>query len=428
MSIRLLLCLSLCIGKALWAQSNYQLALNQIVMDEKGRKMQSIIAVYKYKGQPFIDPALIGVAGNKEPKTFYAKMPNMTGITDTNYAYIFYGGTDQRKDLKGYSLMIIGNNQRSIKPALLWIDKNHNLDLSDDGSPDTFYYNTTDKDITLSHPKQATAQYTVNISRFSFSYNSKYLGMLDEYYKNNNGPAAFAGALYSFKEQRLNTIAGDYHNGTDSFRIGLKDVNCNGFYNDWGIDQLIIGGYKSELPDQSIVLENNKQNMRFVAMGKAYTIQSIHPIGAFIEFSAYTGNDVITHLPIGKKIKPFRYQLYNKSLQSSKALKKQACYLYFWNDQNPNFFKDTLALRTLTTSFGSKLQIMTFNKGLNHQELLQFKRNAQINWPIAIATESLIKDMKLGQLPYGIYCGKRLKVKQVAISPADLLILLKKQP
>jgi hypothetical protein len=427
MSIRLLLCLSLCIGKSLWAQSNYQLELNQIVMDEKGRKMQSIIAVYKYKGQPFIDPALIGVAGNKEPKKFYAKMPNMTGINDTNYAYIFYGGTDQRKDLKGYSLMIIGNNQRSIKPALLWIDKNHNLDLSDDGAPDTFYYNTPDKDITLAHPKQSTAQYTVNISRFSFSYNSKYLGMLDEYYKNNSGPPAFSGALYSFKEQRLNTIAGDYNNGIDSFRIGIKDVNCNGFYNDWGIDQLIIGNYKSELPDQSIVLENKKQNMRFVAMGKAYTIQSIHPIGAFIEFSAYTGNEVITHLPIGKKIKPFRYQLYNKSLQSSKALKKQACYLYFWNDQNPNFFKDTQALRTLTTLFGSKIQIITFNKGLNHQELLQFKRYGQITWPIAIATESLLKELMIGQLPYGIYCSKRLKVKQVAISPADLLILLKKQ-
>lgn len=139
MPIRLFVCIVLMLGKPLWAQSNFKLELNQIVLDEKGRKMQSIIAVYKYKGQPFVDPALIGVAGNKDPKTFYAKLPNMTGINDTNYAYIFYGGTDQRKDLKGYSLMIIGNNQRSYKPALLWIDKNHNLDLSDDGAPDTFF-------------------------------------------------------------------------------------------------------------------------------------------------------------------------------------------------------------------------------------------------------------------------------------------------
>ena len=428
MPIRLFVCIVLMLGKSLWAQSNFKLELNQIVLDEKGRKMQSIIAVYKYKGQPFVDPALIGVAGNKDPKTFYAKLPNMTGINDTNYAYIFYGGTDQRKDLKGYSLMIIGNNQRSYKPALLWIDKNHNLDLSDDGAPDTFFYDTPDKDITLSHPKQATAQYTVNISRFSFSYNSKYIGMLDDYYKNNAGPTAFAGALYSFKEQRLNTIAGDYNNGTDSFRVGIKDVNCNGFYNDWGIDQLIIGAYKSELPEQSIVLENKKQAMHFVSMGKAYSINNIHPLGAFIEFSAYTGNEVMTHLPIGKKIKPFKYQLYNKSLKSSKGFKKQSCYLYFWDDQNPNFYKDTQALRTLTNEFGNKVQIMTFNKGLNHQELLQFKRNGLINWPLAIATESILKQLMIGQLPYGIYCGKRLKVKQVAISPADLLLLLKKQP
>ena len=428
MPLRFYLLFAVMMGGSVWAQSIFKQDMNQIVLDEKGRKLQSIIAVYKYTGQPFVDPALIGVAGNKDPKTFYAKLPNMTGINDTNYAYIFYGGTDQRKDLKGYSLMIIGNNQRTSKPAILWIDKNHNLDLSDDGSPDTFFFDTPDKDIVLSHPNQATAQYTVNISRFSFAYNSKYIGILDDYYKNNGGPKAFAGALYSFKEQRLNTIAGDFKNGSDSFRLGLKDVNCNGFYNDWGIDQLIIGSYKSELPDQSIVLENGKKPMYFVAMGKAYSIQNIHALGAFIEFNPYNGNEVMTHLPIGKKIKPFRYQLYTKSLKSIKSFKKQPCYLYFWDDQSPNFYNDTQALRSLTNEHGKKVQIMTFNKGMNHQELLQFKRNGLINWPLAIATESLLKQLMIGQLPYGIYCGKRLKVKQVAISPADLLLLLNKQP
>ena len=428
MGNRLSILFCLLLANHVLAQSPFKIALNQIVLDEKGRNMQSIVAVYKYKGQPFEDPSLIGVASKKDPKTFYAKLPDMSGITDTNYAYIFYGGTDQRKDLKGYSLMIIGNNQRTSQPALLWIDKNHNLDLSDDGVPDTFFHTTTDKDITLHHPTQTNATYTVNISRFSFYYNSKYLGMLDEYYNSSAGHKVFAGALYAFKEQRLNTIAGDYQFGNDSFRIGLKDVNCNGLYNDWGIDQLIVGEYKKELPNKAMVLEQSKQGMQFVIGGKAYSVLNIPALGAYIECQSYVGNDVVTQLPVGKKIKPFKYKLYNNELQSLKSFKKQACYLYFWNDQNTELNKDTLALRSLVNQYGQSIKIITFNKGLTPKELLMFKRNGLINWPIGIATDAILTDLFIGKLPYGIYLGKRLKVKQVAISPSDLLLLLQKQP
>jgi len=47
--------------------------LNMFVEDEKGKKMQSIIAVYKYNGQPFEDPINIGVETKKHQVNL---MPN----------------------------------------------------------------------------------------------------------------------------------------------------------------------------------------------------------------------------------------------------------------------------------------------------------------------------------------------------------------
>jgi hypothetical protein len=130
MTLRFLLISLLILSAKISAQTPvHKVYLNKIVQDEKGKKMQAIVAVYKYTGAVFEDPISLGVDTKKEAAKFTPKLPNMQGVDDTSYAYIFFGALQNRKDLKGYTLMLIGNNQRTYnKPALLWIDKNHILD------------------------------------------------------------------------------------------------------------------------------------------------------------------------------------------------------------------------------------------------------------------------------------------------------------
>lgn len=429
MSKRLLFFCALTAALTASAQKSVQtVVLDNFVQDAKGKKMQSIIAVYKYAGQPFEDPINLGVETKKESGKFYAKLPDMQGVTDTSYAYVYFGGIDERKDLPGYSLVIIGNNKRSFKPALLWIDRNHNLDLSDDGAPDTFSSIKPDLDIVLRHPQIKNATYTVNISRFSFSYNSRYIGMLDDYYKENSGSKQFAGALYSFKEQRINTIAGDYASGGDSFRIGIKDVNCNGLYNDAGVDYILIGDYGSPvMPDNIIQINSKAGKTWFEKDGKRYNILNIDRLGARITIEHDPGARISNALVPGKKLKKFRFQTTDKEKRtvSIKKYRKKPTYIYVWRFDQPGFSADTAILRIIARDYSDRIHLVTLNYGETPKELKTFKRINGINWLIGQSTRKINDLMFIERFPFGLLTSKRLRIKQIKISPADLLLLLK---
>jgi hypothetical protein len=327
--------------------------------------------------------------------------------------------------------MVIGNNQRQYnRPALLWIDKNHNLDLSDDGAPDTFASNANEKDITLINPTNKNATYTINISRFSFSYNSKYLGMLDEFYNANSGNKKFSGALYSFKEMRFNTIAGDFEFEKDSFRVGLKDVNCNGLYNDAGIDQFIIGDYQTYvLPDNSNTINAKADKNWFEKNGKRYTIAFIDPLGAYVSIQEDKNAKINNSLVLGKKLKKFKFLSSEKTQKkiSIKKFKKKPLYIYVWRFDQTGFTEDTTALRIIARDYADRMQVITLNYGEKPAELKSFKQRNLINWFIGQSTQKINESLYLDQFPLGLLMGKRLKIKQVKISPADLLNLLKNQ-
>ena len=430
MTLRFLIIALLALATKVSAQTPiHKVYLNQIVQDEKGKKMQAIVAVYNYTGPVFEDPVGLGVETKKPATKFTPKLPNMQGISDTAYAYIYFGALLERQELKGYTLMIIGNNKRQYnKPALLWIDKNHNLDLSDDGAPDTFSSNASEKDLTLINPNNKNARYTINISRFSFSYNSKYLGMLDEFYNAGSGNKKFSGALYSFKEIRLNTIAGDFNFGNDSFKLGLKDVNCNGLYNDAGIDQFIIGDYKTYvLPDNAVSINSKADKNCFEKNGKRYNILFIDPLGAYVSIQEDKNAKISSSLVFGKKLKKFKFLSTDKTPKkiSLKKYKKKPLYIYVWRFDQKGFTEDTAALRIIARDYSDKIQLITLNYGEKPAELKSFKQRNLINWFIGQSTQKINESLFLNQFPLGILADKRLKIKQVKISPADLLNLLK---
>jgi hypothetical protein len=407
-----------------------KILLDHYVEDEKGKKLQSIIAVYKYTGQPFEDPINNGIETKKEFGKFYAKLPNMTGVRDTSYAYIYFGALGQNKDLKGYVLTIIGHNTRqgNQPSTLLWIDRNYNLDLTDDGAPDTFSNMITQKDIVLYHPTVKNATYTVNISRFAFSYNAKYIGMLDDYYKENSGSKKFAGALYSFKEQRINTIAGDYKSGNDSFRIAVKDVNCNGLFNDAETDYILIGPYKANvMPENIIPIERKAGKTFFEWNGKHYNVLHIDQVGAYINIQWDDQAPIVNALVAGKKIKKFKFQSTEKDKASISIRKyrKKPTYIYVWRFDQPGFAADTAILRIIARDFSDKVNLLTLNYGETPKELKAFKKRNHINWTIGQSTMKINEKLFINKYPTGILTQRRLKVKQVSLSPSELLLLLR---
>lgn len=422
-------CLTACLLSLMAAGSPvHKILLNTYAMDEKGKKLQAIVAVYRYQGQPFEDPMNLGVETKRKAGKFFVKMPDMRGITDTCYAYIYFGGVENRELLPGYTFVVIGNNQRSFKPALLWVDRNQNLDLSDDGAPDTFASTATEMDLVLHNPSMRNAVYTVNLSRFSFSYNSRYIGMLDDYYKENSGGRQYAGTLYSFKEQRINTIAGDFKYGKDSFRIGIRDQNCNGIYNEAGSDFILIGNYKADvLPDNPIPIQEKNGKTWFERNGKRYTVTGIDKLGAYVSIREDSSARLAYALHSGKKLRKFRFQTTDRERRtvSIKSYKKKPAYIYVWRFGQTGFSEDTAILRIIARDYPDKIALLTLNYGETPGELKAFKRRNHINWSIGQSTQKINRLLFVEQFPYGVLTGKKLRIRMARISPAEILNLLK---
>lgn len=404
-----------------------KIVLDQYVEESIGKKMQSVIPVYKYAGMPLEDPVNNGQGSKKPFGYFNAKLPDMTGYRDTNYFYIYFGGLSQRKDLPGYALGIVANNGREFgKLATIWIDKNHNLDLSDDGQPVTLDENIGYLEITLNNPNNSQARYTVYISRFEMNKNTSYKNLMDMYYETNSGTKKYVLTEYSFREQRINTIAGDYKDEHDSFRIAVKDVNCNGIYNE-SVDYLIIGDYKTTLmPENKIVIESKAGKTFFERNGKKYLITEINNIGNYVIIQEDENAKLSKTLFVGKKLKKFKYKTPDKEAKtiSIRKFRKKPTYIYVWNFSQDAFSKDTTALRIIARDYGTKINLVTLNYGETPKEIRAFMIRNAINWSIGLSTQKINDQMFIEKYPFGVLTEKRLKIKQLKISPEELLILL----
>lgn len=411
------------------AEGPVKVILNRYIQDEKTNRMQSLIPVYRYPKMPLEDPVNNGVKTKKDAGTFNAKLPDLKGYKDTEYAYIYYGGVLERPELKGYVLCILSSNKRQFnKPALLWIDKNYNNDLTDDGAPDTFPEKIGNMDIVFYNPKVKNATYTVNIARYPINFNPKYIGLMDDFYNANSGSKFFSGTQYSFKEQRLNTIAGEYLTSEDSFTIAFKDNNCNGLYNDPGEDVIIIGEYKTKvMSENSIAIDEKAGKTFFERNGKRYNITFIDPVGGYVLIQVDKNAKLTKALIVGKKIKKFRFyttDVERKSV-SIRKYRRKPTYIYIWRFDQVGFSEDTAALRIIARDYANKINLLTLNYGETPKEIRNFIVHNDINWQIGLSTQAINDQLYLEKFPLGVLTSKRLKVKQTRISPKEILLLLK---
>lgn len=405
------------------------ISMDQEVKIDQTRKSQAIVSVYKYAKNPFYEPYLIGIETDKQPEQFNIIFPPLSPKNDTCYAMVYFGGLNEREKLKGYEMILISNNKRNIDPCLIYIDRNHNLDLSDDGAPDTFYYNTFYKELSFTNPKNSEAKYKIRISRFDYKADFRYLNMIDEYFKSSSGGQHFAGSFFSFKEKRLNVLGGDYKVGNDSFRIAIKDANCNGLYNDENEDVIMLGNYKSEeLTEELLKVSKNSKKMFFERNGKHFDVSDIHPLGKSLKITLDSDAKIKNSLKVGKKIKKFKFKKVDDKdkLVSIKKFKKKPTYIYVWNTTSPSFSTDSMILNQIQKEYGDIINIVTLNYGETPKTLLRMKKKGQVKWTVGLSTYKINKKLFIADYPTGILTRKKLKVKQVGISPAELLILLQK--
>jgi hypothetical protein len=411
------------IGIFSFAQSIH-LPMIKEVEDDFFTKSQSILPVYKYESNLIEPYSKFGLKPDPS-QSFYSidKLPEMNNCRDTGYTYIYFSGSDN--DIRqGYILALIGNYKRSRRTVYFYIDRNNDLDFSNDGLPDSLVTSQNDFKINLKNLNAKNANYSFKLTRFKYGENVRYKNLLTQHYKAHSGQKKFTNINYCFREQRYNSTISHFNNGTDSFTVGIKDVNVNGIYNDGCVDKLYVGAYNSQInSDKLFIIKPEIEDNTLEWGGKSYRIMNIHSNGDYLEIIEDNRIAQTQKLKIGRKTPKFSYLNIFNIEHNLKEYRKQKVYLFFWDKQSLSK-EDTLYLSKLNIDFNDELKLITLNHGDKPKQVRIKFYYDQIKWPVGYSNSEIAEKYFLENVSRGYYLNKKRRLINDQISPKEMYELM----
>jgi len=395
--------------------------------DKAYYRAQSIVPIFLLTSDTIEENNAFGVEDKIKNNTRIIAIPeDLKDQKKLGYGYLYFGAAENAF-ATGYILFLISNNTRNNKPSILYIDRNNDFDLTNDGAPDSINYTDDHLDIHLFNTKANNAKYIVRLSRFDYNKQYKYINLTDVHYNKHSGNKTYMGTFYSFREQRLNVLAGNYKSATDSFTIALKDNNCNGLFNDVGLDEVFIGNYQSE-QFADIAFKVGKNNEALIeTTGKVFKLTSIAPNGSLFTVTQVFDEPFQHQLNIGKKVPKIKFQL----ADTGKIRKKKICkfrrkptFVYFLNSKVETLQEDTLYLRKIYNEFGKKINVVMLNSGDIPREAKKMAILGNLPYTCGISNLEIDEKWYVKRKPVGFFMQKRLKLQYSGISPKELYVLL----
>ena len=418
------------LGTVLTQAQQIKIDLTERMEDDKIQKSLAILPVYRFESDSIEPYTLFGVdkeelGGQQEPLVI-RKFPDLDYTNDTGYTYIYFSGANNDIN-QGYCLTLIGNYRRSTRTVYFYVDRNNNLDFTDDGPVDSLPYALNTIEIKLRNLTNANATHQLRLTRMKYGENYNYRKLLDEHFKKHSGNKKFTSINYCYREQRLNTIGARFKSETDSFTIALKDMNNDGLFNESCMDRLYIGGYHDVIHTEEMALQlpRNEDNY-FEWNQKRYRLVNIDPAGNYITVEVMEGEELTKQLQMGKKIPDFSFVNINNEKEEIKDYEKKPVYIFFWNEENLSE-EDTSYLNKLRMEYADQVSIITLNHGGNHRNVRKFHYYERISWPIGFSSYKLGKLFYLEAIPRGFYLKKRLKLENDNITPKKLYEMYKEK-
>ncbi len=425
---RSILCLLLPVLTAFPARSQ---EIRKVNLDEQGRdhhfeKSRLIAPVFKLQQDSIETYDKFGIPTKTLPKRMRVKLPAIAQSIDTGYTYVYSGANPAINS--GYTAVLVINYGRRTYPSVLFTDHNGNLDFTDDGNPDTFYFNLNSIDIKVRNPLRPDQVSVTRLSRFSFSADLKFKEMADEFYKRYQANRIYTGTDFSFREQRYNIRASQYNLAGDSFSIALLDANYNGIYNDPGIDKILIESYGTSYfqTDNFFQITEGLKECYFERSFRSFKVVSIDSFGRSVSFFYDSSQMARKQLVPGKKVPKIAFRDHLDKRVKLKKYRRKQVYLYFWNRETPDFQKDTAYLRMIQEKYGRQISVVALNYGENPRMLKSFVEFNGITWQAGVASRAIIKQYNLETIPYGFVLKKRLRLYKKGVSPEELWNMLEK--
>jgi hypothetical protein len=359
---------------------------------------------------------------------FKTVLPEIPAGSDTGYFFLYFGGNTV-KDHPGYVPVLVVNTCNR-KDPYLYIDHNLNFNFTDDGPAQLFRRRDPELIVTLVNPSDTAAKLQYRLTRFGLEARDRYRDMMDEFYRMQEKSRNFVGLRCSFREQRYNCKGGMYSSASDSFTIGLLDVNCNGIYTDAGIDKILLAPFNAatlpvEDPYTARPLPKAETEFPIEYLYSSFTVSGIDRYGSQLTITPKPEETVTNTLVEGQKVPKVVFATPEGKKLKLNRLRRNQVFLYFLRFPYEGFVKDTSTIADLSRRY-PKLKIVWIHYGGNPKTLKIISGLPNVTWYTAYTNRAINRKLSVSSFPMGILLAPKRKVKKFGISPQEVEPNLKK--
>lgn len=394
-------------------ESIVSLNFNFRALDAEQHQSMGLIPLFFLRGDSvgeFLDlsAAIVG-----EEVRYRKIVPPKYSTLNMAYGY-FFNNQLSNSFSPHHSLFLIENpTQLHRKKSLIWIDRNQDFDFTNE-LPDTLELGKSNGVISSGAGGKALG---IQLEPFPYQQFKHFAKMSDEAILLQQGNRTYVSSRFSLKETRWNLwYARTIYDG-DTLDIGIKDINCNGKYNDWGIDRVFIKSYNNPIfyGNNSVVLEKTTD---LFWMGNSFELKVFDDQLGVVEIKKVAPKTNDYCLSIGKKFPRFRFCVAEKPVHKKqiRRLRAEYVFVYVWSAENPSFIADSSILHQIQRNLPSNIKILMLNHGGSGRYVYRYNKRYETNFLQGFCSPKIAKKLKLQSMPQSFLLDSRHNIVKIGMN------------
>jgi hypothetical protein len=348
--------------------------------------------------------------------------------------------------LPNHTLIVVERPQvLRYRKSRVWVDVNHNLDLSDD--PVQYYIPSS---VPFSSPVIPEGGSVIRLDNEAWgvtlqlgffqggelrSYQKLYADAIDLV----KGTRKFIGVQNSFRQRRMSVLWGSTVYKNDTLYWGVKDVNLNGDYSDDGVDLVMVSNDKG-IFNTANAWKFNKNKAVLDWLGQGWDVKAWKKLGVQgpptwgLTVRPIAANKVKNSrsLLLGNRIPKFKFCVIEGAYKAGK-LKENPVHrrsirkfrgkytvLLVWNADDSLYHKDSAMYHRISRSLPDSVQMIMLNHGGSGRYVYGYNRRFETQMIHGFCSPQVAEILKLQTMPQLFLLDRKQRMIDINMSPFEL--------
>lgn len=383
------------------------------------------------------------------PRALYLADTNAQGQPTklkSNLVYGFAQHTHGVGALPNHTLLVVERPQvLKYRKSRIWVDVNHNLDLTDD--PIQYYSPSA---VPFSAGEVPTSESVINLDNqpwgvalqlgfFAGGELRSYQKLYGDAVNLVKGERNFAGVGNSFRQRRMTVVWGAAVHKQDTLYWGVKDVNLNGSYNDVGVDMVMVSNDKGlfntanawKIAKGQTILDWLGQGWSVgvsktpVDLGKPAWELRLEPIARKKVKNSRS-------LLLGERIPKFKFCVIEGAYKPGKLkenpvhrrsirrFKGKYTVLLVWNADDTMYLKDSSTYHAIARTLPDSVQMIMLNHGGSGRYVYGYNKRYETQMIHGFCSPLVTEKLKLQTMPQVFLLDPKQRLIDINMSPFEL--------